>query len=84
MQLLNLGDLECDIGFLLRGGSASTLSDPVPKNERRQLASRFSVASDLAFERGKSVKIMTAKPPTATIMPQLRQVTRYHHPGNVR
>ncbi|KAL1890767.1 hypothetical protein Sste5346_008092 [Sporothrix stenoceras] len=37
MHFLNLGTLECDESWLLRGGNTSTLSNKNPENKRRQL-----------------------------------------------
>ena len=37
MWLLDLGTLECDEGWLLRGGNTSTLSNPEGARKRRQL-----------------------------------------------
>ncbi|EAS34525.3 metallo-beta-lactamase superfamily protein [Coccidioides immitis RS] len=37
MHLLNLGSLECDEGWLLRGGNSSALSNKNPENKRREL-----------------------------------------------
>lgn len=44
--LLDLGTLECDSGFLLKGGNTSTKSNLNPGHERRKL-SMFSVLIDI-------------------------------------